>query len=199
MQAVIMAILPNSSQSTILTSIAFIASFGLLLGFWGLKEVMTDRGGQGYLRKIGLLLLTVALAVRAASLAANFLTSVTLSYSPPEAITSGEAVNTAVMFLVIGGAIGIFATIITITGTAFMAISLMNADLIGADKPLAILLGVVPAVVASVILLNATLFEDAIFTLFLLGNLVVFVQVAWVILLGVALVRKSDSLAATSS
>lgn len=194
-----MAILPNSTQSTLLTNIGFIASFGLLLGFWGLKEVMADEGGQPYLRKIGLLLLTVALAVRTTSLAANFLTSVTLSYSPAEAIASGEAVDTAVMFMVIGGAIGIFATILAVAGTAFFAVSLMNADLIGADKPLAIWLGVAPAVVASVILLIATFFEGAVFTLFLLGNLAVFVQVAWVILLGVALVRKSDSLAAVSS
>ncbi len=199
MQAAILSLLPNSSLATLLTVIGFIASFGLLLGLWGVKDVMADTGSEGYLRKIGVLFLTIALAVRTASFALSFLTTVTLSYSPPEAIESGDAVTTAVMFMVIGGSIGIFATVLALVGVAFFAVSLANSDLIGADRPLALWLGVAPAVVGSVLLLVATFIESSVFTLYLLGNVSVFVQVVWVILLGVALIRKSDSLVASAS
>jgi len=198
MQAAILATVPDSTLATLLTLIGFVASFGLLLGLWGVNEVMSDAGGQGILRRAGLLLLTVGLAVRTASLALSFLTSVTLSYSPSEAIESGEAISSAVTFMVIGGALGIFATVLVLVGVAFFALSLTNVDLIGADRPLAIWLGVAPAVVGSFLLLLATFVEDAVFTLYLLGNITVFVQIVWVVLLGVAFIRKSDSLAAVN-
>ena len=190
MQAAILSTLPNSTLATLLTIIGFIASFGLLVGLWGVKEVMGDTEGQGILRRVGLLFLTVALAVRTAAFALSFLMSVTLSYSPPEAIASGDAVTTAVMFMVIGGALGIFATVLALVGVAFFALSLMNADLIGADKPLAIWLGVVPAIVGSFLLLVAIVVEGGVFALYLLGNLAVFVQVAWVILVGRSLYQE---------
>lgn len=199
MQAAILSLLPNSSLATFLTVIGFIASFGLFLGLWGVREVMPDTGDEGLLTKIGILLLTIALAVRTASFALSYLTTVTLSYSPSEAIESGEAVTTAVMFMVIGGSIGVFATILTLVGVAFFAASLTKVDLIGADRPLAVWLGMAPAIVGSVLLLAATFIESIVFTLYLLGNVTVFVQVAWVIMLGIAFIRKSDSIAAISS
>lgn len=199
MQAAILSLLPNSSLATFLTVIGFVASFGLLLGLWGVREVMADTGDKGLLRSIGFLFLTVALAVRTASFALSYLTTVTLSYSPSEAIESGEAVTTAVMFMVIGGSIGIFATVLALVGVAFFAVSLTKADLIGADRPLAIWLGVAPAIVGSVLLLTATFIESSVFVLYLLGNITVFFQVAWVILLGIAFIRKGDSLDAISS
>lgn len=195
MVAAIQAMVPDSTQVSLLTYIGFVAAFGMLLGFWGVKEVIGDTGSEGYLRKIGLLFLTIALSVRTVSLAMSFLTSVTLSYSPAEGIASGESINTAITFTVIGGAVGLFATVLALVGVAFLAVSLMNADLIGADKPLAIWLGVAPAIVGSFFLFIATFIEGSIFTLYLLGNLTVFIQVVWVVLLGVAFIRKADSLA----
>ena len=199
MQAAIEAMVPNSTLVSLLTYIGFVAAFGMLLGLWGVKEVISDTGNEGYLRKVGLLLLTIALAVRTVSLAMSFLTSVTLSYSPAEAIASGESIATAIMFTVIGGAVGLFATVLALVGVALFAVSLMNTDLIGADKPLAIWLGVAPAIVGSFLLFIATFIEGGIFTLYLLGNLTVFIQVVWVVLVGIAFIRKSDSLAAISS
>ncbi|MYF84538.1 MAG: hypothetical protein F4176_10670 [Acidimicrobiia bacterium] len=194
MQAAIQAMVPDSTLIRLLTYIGFVAAFGMLLGFWGVNEVIGGTGNEGYLRKVGLLLLTIALAVRTVSLAMSFLTSVTLSYSPAEGIASGESIASAITFTVIGGAVGLFATVLALVGVAFWAVSLMNADLIGADKPLAIWLGVAPAIVGSFLLFVATFIEGSIFTLYLLGNLTVFVQVAWVVLVGVAFIRKSDSL-----
>lgn len=197
MQAAVLGMAPNSTLVNLLVDIGFIASFGLLVGFWGVKEVMGDRGGQGYLRKLGMLFLMVALSVRTAAFAMNFLMSVTLGYLPAEALaSSGDTLATAIMFLVMGGALGVFATILTLVGVAFFAWSLMDENLLGADKLLARLMGLAPAVVGSVLLLLATLLEGSVFTLYLLGNVVVFVQVVWTILLGVALIRKSDSVVA---
>ena len=194
MQEAILGMAPHSTLVNLLVDIGFIASFGLLVGFWGLKEVMGDGGSQGYLRKLGVLFLMIGLSVRTAGFAMNFLMSVTLGYSPVESLTE-ETLSTAIMFMVIGGALGIFATILTLVGVAFFAGSLMNVHLIGADRLLARLLGVAPAIVGSLLLLLATLLDDSVFTLYLLGNVAVFFQIAWVILLGVALIRKSDSLA----
>ena len=189
---------PDSTLVSLLTYIGFVAAFGMLLGFWGVKEVIGSSGNEGYLRKVGLLLLTIALAVRTVSLAMSFLTSVTLSYSPAEGIASGESIASAITFTVIGGAVGLFATVLALVAVAFLALSLMNADLIGADKPLAIWLGVAPAIVGSFLLFIATFIEGSVFTLYLLGNLTVFIQVVWVVLLGIAFIRKSDSLATTA-
>ena len=199
MQAAIQGMVPDSTLVALLTYIGFVAAFGMLLGLWGVKEVIGGTGSEGYLRKAGLLLLTIALAVRTVSLAMSFLTSVTLSYSPAEGIASGESIASAITFTVIGGAVGLFATVLALVGVALFAMSLMNTDLIGADKPLAIWLGVAPAIVGSFLLFIATFIEGSIFTLYLLGNLTVFVQVAWVVLLGIAFIRKSDSLAAAST
>ena len=199
MQAAILAIAPNSTFVNLMIDIGFIASFGLLVGLWGVKEVMGDIGGQGYLRKLGMLFLMVGLAVRTAAFAMSYLMSVTLSFSPPEAMTSGATVETAIMFMVMGGALGVFAIILTLVGVAFFAVSLMDNEILGGNRLLALVLGVAPAVVGSILLLLATFLEDSVFTLYLLGNLAVFVQVAWVILLGVTLIRKSDSLAAASA
>ncbi|MDE0169418.1 MAG: hypothetical protein OXS29_07865 [bacterium] len=194
MQEAILGIAPHSTLVNLLVDLGFVASFGLLVGFWGLKEVMGDSGSQGYLRKLGMLFLMIGLSVRTGAFAMNFLMSVTLSYTPAEALT-GEALNTAVMFMVMGGALGVFATILTLVGVAFFAGSLMNVHLLGADRLLARLLGVAPAIVGSLLLLLATFREDSVFTLYLLGNAAVFFQIAWVIMVGVALIRKSDSLA----
>ncbi len=198
MQEAILGMAPHSTLVTLLVDVGFIASFGLLVGFWGLKEVMGDSGSEGYLRKLGMLFLIIGLSVRTAGFAMNFLMSVTLGYTPAEALT-GDALDTAVVFMVIGGSLGIFATILILVGVAFFAVSLMNVRLLGADRLLAQLLGVAPAIVGSLLLLLATLLEDSVFTLYLLGNVAVFFQIAWVILLGVALIRKSDSLASLTA
>jgi hypothetical protein len=199
MVAAVESLLPNSSLANLLTILAFIASFGLLLGFWCVKEVMGDADSDGYLRRIGLLFLTIALAVRTVSLGLSYLTAASLSYSPPEFIESGAAVLTAITFAVIGGSISVFATVLALVGVAFFAVSLKKADLVGADRPLAIWLGVTPAIVGSFLLLVAIFFQGSVFVLYLLGNLTVLVQVVWVILLGIALIRKSDSLAAAGA
>ena len=195
MQEAVLSMAPHGTLINLLVDIGFIASFGLLIGFWGVKELLGDRGGQGYLRKLGMLFLMIALSVRSAAFAMNFLMSVTFGYLPAEDLPSSpETLNTAVMFLVMGGALGVFATILTLVGVAFFAVSLMNENLIGADKLLAWLLGVAPAVIGSTLLLLATLMGDSVFILYLLGNLTVFGQVLWTILVGIALIRKSESL-----
>ena len=196
MQDAVLGMAPHGTLINLLVDIGFIASFGLFIGFWGVKELMGDRGGQGYLRKLGLLFLVIALSVRSTAFAMNFLMSTTISYLPAGALeASKDTLDTAVMFLVMGGSLGVFATILTLVGVAFFAMSLMNEKLIGADKLLALLLGVVPAVVGSSLLLLATLIEDQVFMLYLLGNFTVFGQVLWTVLLGIGLMKKSNSLA----
>ena len=198
MQAGVFDAAGSGTLHRLMVDIGFIAAFGLLIGFWALDRVMGDTDGRGHLRKIGMIFLTVALGVRTAAFAMGFLLGTTVAFLPREAL-EGSALDTAVMFLVMEGSLAIFATILVLVGAAFFAVSLMNANLLGPDKLLNGLMGVVPAVVGSALLLVAPLAPDAIFGLVIAGNLVTMVQVAWIILLGVALVRKSDSFTAVNA
>ena len=197
MQTVVIDLLGNSMLYHVIVDIEFLASFGLLLGFWGVTRVMGDTDGQGHLRNMGLLIFVVALAIRTAGAAMGFLLGTVGGFTPAEALVGG-ALDTAVMFFVMDGALGVFATILILVGGALFAGSLMDADLLGADRMLAVWMGIAPAVVGSFLLMLAPLVKDAIFGLYLAGNLVTLVQVAWMILLGAALIRKSDTLPAMS-
>ena len=195
MQSVVTDLLGNSTLLHVIIDIEFLASFGLLLGFWGVTRLMGNTDGQEHLRKMGMLIFVVALAIRTAGAAIGFLLGTVGTFTPAEALVGG-ALDTAVMFFVIEGAMGVFATILILVGGAFFAGSLMDANLLGADRMLAIWMGIAPAVVGSFLLMLAPLIEDSIFGLYMAGNLVTLVQVAWMILLGAALVRKSDTLPA---
>lgn len=196
MQAGVHAAASNPTLYQLMVDFGFIASFGLLIGFWGIKQVMADTDGRGHLRRLGMVILTIALGVRSAAFAMGFLFATTLSFTPLEALDSGPALDTAVMFLVMEGSLGVFATMLTLAGVAFFAVSMMNAGLFGPDRLVNSLMGVVPAVVTSLLLLGAPFFSDGIFTSYVIGNVVALVQVAWIIVLGAVLVRKGDSLTA---
>lgn len=180
----------------LLVDVEFLAALGLLLGFWGVSRIMGDADGRGYLRKYGLLLFGVAIAVRTAGVAMGFVMALITSYIAPGAPPG--ALDTAVMFLVMEGALAIFGTILIVMGIALFAVSMMDAGLIGADKPLAYLLAVIPAVVATLLFFMAPLLEESLFSLYLAANVTSLIPVAWMVLLGLALLRKGDALPATS-
>ncbi len=175
--------------------VRFVAAFGLLLGFWGVARIMKG-DGRGHLRQMGMLFLTVALAVRAASFGMGLLLSTTVNFSPSSAFDSGDTLDTAVMFLVMEGALAVAGVILTLVGVAFFAVSMTTANLVGSDRVLAVWLGIAPAVVGVIALLLAPYTEDGIFVLYAIGNLVVVVQILWAVLVGAALIRKNESLPA---
>lgn len=183
----------NPTLYQLLVSIGFIASLGLLIGFWCLDRLMGDSDGRGHLRKIGMVFLKVALGVRTAGFAMGFLLGTTLLFVPREALDAGPTLETAILFLVMEGSLLIFAMILTLVGVAFFAVSLMSANLLGPDKLLNGLMAVATAVIGSALLLLSPFVQDAIFGLYLAGNLVTIVQIVWIILLGAALLRKGDS------
>lgn len=197
LQSVVRDLSGNTTMFHVMVDIEFIAAFGLLLGFWAVTRIMGDTDGRGHLRKMGLLIFVVALAVRTASAAMGFLLGTVVGFTPADALT-GDALDTAVMFFVMEGALGVFATILILVGGALFAASLMDADLIGADRTLARLMGIAPAIVGCFLLLLAPLMENGVFGLYLAGNLITLIQVVWMILLGAALLRKADTLPAMS-
>ena len=85
----------------LLVDVEFLAALGLLLGFWGVSRIMGDADGRGYLRKYGLLLFGVAIAIRTAGVAMGFVMALITSYIAPGAPPG--ALDTAVMFLVMEG------------------------------------------------------------------------------------------------
>ena len=195
MQEGVQSAASNSAMVQLLVNVGFIASFGLLFGFWCVHRFMSDTDGRAHLRKAGLMVLTVALAIRTASFGMGLLLATTLKFSSPGALEMGGALDTAVMFLVMEGAFSVFATILNVAGVALFATSVMNANLMGSNKMLTGLLVVAPAVVAPFLLLLAPFLENSIFVVYVMGNMVALVQVLWIIVFGAVLIRKSDSLA----
>lgn len=194
MQSGVHSAAENGTLLQLLVEVGFIASFGLLFGFWFLNRLMGDSDGRGHRRKIGLMILGVALAVRTASFAMGFLLATTVNYAPSGALDSGSGLDTAVMFLVMEGSLAIFATILNLVGVAFFVSSVTNASLLGSNRVLNGLIAIAPAVVAPFLLLLAPFLGDGIFTVYVTGNVIALVQVAWIIVLGAALVKKSGSL-----
>ena len=134
MQAGVQSAASNSAMVQLMVDLGFIASFGLLFGFWCVSRFMSDSDGRAHLRKAGLMILTVALAVRTASFGMGLLLATTLKFSPPGALEAGPALDTAVMFLVMEGSFSVFATILNLAGVALFATSVMNANLMGSNN-----------------------------------------------------------------
>ena len=84
-------------------------------------------------------------------------------------------------------------------GVALFGLSLVHAGLIGADKPVAILLAILPTIDAVVRLLIGPHAHGSILAFYLTGSLLALVPVVWTTLLGAALIRKSDTLPALTS
>lgn len=194
MQAGVHSAAENGTLFQLLVEVGFVVSFGLLIGFWFFNRLMGDSDGRVHLRRIGLMILAVALAVRTAAFAMGFLLGTTIIYAPAGALDAGPGLDTAVMFLVMEGSLGVFATILNLVGVAYFVSSVINAKLLGSSRTLNRLMATGPAVVAPFLLLLAPLLGDGIFTFYVIGNVVTLVQVAWIILLGAALIRKSGSL-----
>lgn len=197
MQAGVHSAASNGTFVQLLVDIGFIASFGLLFGFWCVDRFMSGNDGRAHLRKAGLMILGVALAVRTASFAMGLLLATTVNYAPPGALEAGPGLDTAVMFLVMEGSFSVFATILNLAGVALFATSIMHARLMGSNL-LTGLLVIGPAVVGSFLLLLAPLMGDGVFAVFLMGNVVALVQVVWIIVFGAVLIKKSDTLAIAS-
>ena len=198
MQAGVHSAASNSTLIQLLVDVGFIASFGLLFGFWCVGRFMSGDDGRSHLRKAGLMILGIALAIRTASFAMGLLLATTLNFAPAGALESGPGLDTAVMFLVMEGSFSVFATILNLAGVALFATSVMNANLMGSNNLLTGRLVIVPAVVAPFLLFLAPFMDDSIFVVFLIGNVVALVQVVWIIVFGAVLIRKSDSLAMAS-
>lgn len=196
LQAMVQDSAANPTMVHLLVDVEFFAALGLLLGFWGVSRVMGDTDKRGFLRKYGMLLFGVAIAVRTAGVAMGFVMALITSYIAPGAPPG--ALDTAVMFLVMEGALAVFATILIVLGIALFAVSMTDTGLIGADKLLAYLLAVIPAVVATILLLMAPLVEGNLIAMYAAGNVASLIPVAWMVLLGLAFIRKSDALPATS-
>lgn len=198
MQSGVHSAASNGTFVQLLVDVGFIASFGLLFGFWCVDRFMSSEDGRAHLRKAGLMILGIALAVRTASFAMGLLLATTINFAPAGALDAGPGLDTAVMFLVMEGSFSVFATILNLAGVALFATSVMNANLMGSNNLLTGLLVIVPAVVGPFLLLLAPFLDNGIFAVFFAGNLVALVQVVWIIVFGAVLIRKSDTLAIAS-
>lgn len=196
MQSGVQSAAVSPTMFQLVVDIGFIASLALLPGFWTYSHLMGDSDGRAILRKIGLLFLTVSLAVRTAAFASGFLLATIFQFVPSVSLDAGPTLDSAVMFLVTEGALSIFGTMFALLGTAFFAVTVMHSDLLGSSKWLTGLMGVAPVVVAPVLFLASPFFGEGIFVTYVVANVIALVQVIWIILLGAALLRKRDSFGA---
>ncbi len=187
----------NSGAAHLSVEVGLFASFAFLLGCLGVERLLRDGGWGDYLRKAGLLFILVAYALRAASYALGHFVTNILTHGIEGTGGSMAANDAALLVVGMEGTLSLFATIMVAAGVGLYGLSLMNADLIGGDKAVAMVLAVLPAIGVGVMLLIGSHSHDSVFQFYLIGNLLALVQVAWTTLLGVAFIRKSDTLAAS--
>ena len=184
----------NSGAAHLSVELGLFASFAFLLGCYGVERLLRDGSWDEYLRKAGLLFIMAAYTLRAVSYAMGHLLANVLTHGM-EGVGSMATTDAAILVAGIEGTLGLFATIMVAVGVALYGVSLMNASLIGADKVLAVVLAILPAIGVGVMLFIGSHSHENVLGAYLVGNLLALVQVVWTILLGAAFIRKSDSLA----
>ena len=190
MNAVVEEVAAGSGVAHLSVEVGVFAAFAFLLGCFGVERLLRDGSWGEYLRKAGLLLILVAFTARLASFAMGHLVGNILTHG---GLGTGDAQESAALLIGVEGTLVLFYSLLFTTGIGFFGLSLMNANLIGADKVVAILFAIAPALIGVVMLLLGSHIHDGVLTFYLIGNLMLFVQVIWTTLLGAAFIRKSDS------
>lgn len=198
MVEVVENIAASSGAAHLSVEVSLFAAFAYLVGFYGVERLLRDGSWGEYLRKIGFLAILAGFAVSVTSFAMGHLLANTLTHGMEGAGGSLSTTDAAVLLLGIEGTLVLFASLTIRMGIVLVAISLMNVRLIGPDRIVAILLAIVPGLATLAFVLVGSHVHEGAVNLYLLGSLMGFIQVVWVVLLGIGLIRKSDTLPALS-
>ncbi len=186
----------NSLLTHLTTSIGLFASCAFMLGMIGVERLLRDDSTAAYLRRTGLVVVALGVALQMASWATSHLTAIMITHTDDGMIGTTSAMDQGVIMVGLTGSFYLFATILTLVGLAVFGIGMMGVRLLGADRPLALLLAVIPGVAGVAFLVIGAHVHGSVIRLYLAGSLFLLLQVIWVFLLGLAFIRKSESIAA---
>lgn len=186
----------NSLLTHLTTSIGLFASCAFMLGMIGVERLLRDDSTAAYLRRTGLVVVALGVALQMASWATSHLTAIMITHTDDGMIGTTSAMDQGVIMVGLTGSFYLFATILTLVGLAIFGIGMMGVRLLGADRPLALLLAVIPGVAGVAFLVIGAHVHGSVIRLYLAGSLFLLLQVIWVFLLGLAFIRKSESIAA---
>lgn len=189
-KAVVDEVAASSGMAHLSVELGLFVAFAFLLGCFGMERLLRDGSWREYLRKVGLLLALVGFTLRCASFAMGHLVGNILTH---EGLATGEAQESAALVIGIEGTLLLFYNMLFATAIGLFGLSLMNARLIGADRVVAIVFAIAPAVIALAALLIGSHIHESVLAFFMIGSAMLFVQVIWTTLLGIAFIRKSDS------
>ncbi len=186
----------NSSLSHVVTNVGLLASCAFLLGMMGVERLLNDESGAGYLRRAGLVVIALGVSLQVASWAVSHLTAVMVTHIDDGMLDASTAMDQGIIAVSLTGSFYLFATLLTLVGVGVFGIGMMGVRLLGADRPLALLLSVIPGIAGVVFLVIGSHVHDSLIQVYLAGSLALLLQVVWVFLIGLAFIRKSDSITA---
>lgn len=185
----------NSSLSHVVTNVGLLASCAFLLGMIGVERLLRDESGASYLRRAGLVVIALGVSLQLASWAVSHLTAVVITHIDDGMLGGSTAMDQGIIAVGLAGSFYLFATLLTLIGVGLFALGMMRVSLLGADRLLAVLLGVIPGIAGVAFLVIGSHVHGSLIRLYLAGSLFLLLQVVWVFLVGLAFIRKSDSIA----
>ncbi|MXY76587.1 MAG: hypothetical protein F4Y40_05805 [Acidimicrobiia bacterium] len=174
----------DSAMSHLIADGGIFVALAFLLGMIGVERVLHDGKSVAYLRQAGLVVLSLGLISEAISWTFTHLLTAHLDREQPA--STSELFNTEGTLLVS------FGVSFTLIGVGLFALGAMDVRLLGPDRALATVLGVVPAILGACLLLIALLGGGDAIGLYQLGSGVLLLQVIWVFLIGLAFIRTKQ-------
>ena len=174
----------DSAMSHLIADGGIFVALAFLLGMIGMERVLQDGKSVAYLRQAGLVVLSLGLISEAISWTFTHLLTAHLDREQ----TSG----TSELFTTDGTLLVSFGVSFTLIGVGLFALGTMDVRLLGPDRALATVLGVVPAILGACLLLIALLGGGDVIGLYQFGSGVLLLQVIWVFLIGLAFIRMKE-------
>ena len=181
----------DSAMSHLIADGGVFVALAFLLGMIGMERVLQDGKSTTYLRQAGLVVLTLGLVSEAISwIFSHFL---------PTHLDQEQPSGTSELFTTDGTLLISFGVSFTLIGVGLFALGTMDVRLLGPDRALATVLGVVPAILGACLLLIALLGGGNVIGLYQLGSGVLLLQVIWVFLIGLAFIRPKQLMTTTNN
>ena len=171
----------DSAMSHLIADGGIFVALAFLLGMIGMERVLQDGKSVAYLRQAGLVVLSLGLISEAISW--TFTHLLTAHFDREQTSGASELFSTDGTLLVS------FGVSFTLIGVGLFALGTMDVRLLGPDRALATVLGVIPAILGACLLLIALLGGGDVIGLYQFGSGVLLLQVIWVFLIGLAFIR----------
>ena len=172
----------DSALSHLIADGGIFVSVAFLLGMIGMERVLRDGRSVAYLRQAGLVVLVLGLVSEVISWTfSHFLTTHLDREQQPSGVSE--------LFATDGTLLVSFGISFSMIGVGMFALGTMNVRLLGPDRPVATVLGVIPGILGACLLLIALLGGGDVIGLYQVGSGILLLQVAWVFLIGLAFIR----------